>query len=146
MNRGTRWLFLCLAWAMVPALAEEVYRWTDAEGVVHYTAMPPPAGQQGEKMKVEGSKGSPAAPARPAPQTAAEPAADAKAEAKAAEQRAYEEHQRAQCANARVIIERLETRPAASYRREDGSYQRYSDEEREQKIAEARDFERRYCN
>jgi len=79
---------------------------------------------------------SPAAPAQPAGKPPEE---------KAREDREQEAERQAQCANARSIVERLETRPASRYRREDGSYQRYSDEERERMIREARDFEARHC-
>jgi len=144
MKGRARTLWLCLACIMVPAaVAEQVYRWTDAAGVVHYTATPPPPGQQSEQVNVQVSKGSPP-PAAPPPEPAA---GDEKQAADKAEQkREYAQHQREQCVNARNIIQRLETRPSAWYRREDGNYMRYSDEERASKLAEARDFERRYCD
>ena len=52
---------------------------------------------------------------------------------------------REQGAKARVNVERLQSTPGAKFRREDGSYQRYTDEERERMIRESRDFEARHC-
>ena len=139
------WLVCVL---LQPALAGEVYRWVDAEGGVHYTATPPPAGQQAERMRVKTSRAGSSAPDTKA---AGSPAKESAAAAPAPEQRAQDDREKeaerqAQCANARSIVERLETRPAALFRRDDGSYQRYSDAEREQMIGDAQDFQRQHCN
>jgi len=144
MSGIARLVVPCLLCALAqPLLAAEVYRWVDAAGEVHYSATPPPGGQHAERLDVRVGKpgtpppaASPAAPAQPAGKPPEE---------KAREDREQEAERQAQCANARSIVERLETRPASRYRREDGSYQRYSDEERERMIREARDFEARHC-
>lgn len=64
----------------------------------------------------------------------------------AAALREHAEQMRVQCANARAIVERLRARPAAVYEREDGSYQRYADEEREGMIADSEAFLRENCD
>jgi hypothetical protein len=148
MNRTARGLCLCLAGLLVqPALAQQVYRWTDAEGVVHYTAIPPGEGQQAEQMKLKVPKGGPAAPAPAAPpQPGAQPGAGAAPAARAGEPAESPEYRREQCVKARANVERLQSTPGAKFRREDGSYQRYSAEERERMIAEAREVESEYCD
>lgn len=147
MSGIARLVFPCLLCALAqPLLAAEVYRWVDAAGEVHYSATPPPGAQQAERLDVRVGK-----PGTPPPAAgAASPAAPAQPAGKPPAERAREDREReaelqTQCANARSIVERLEARPAARYRREDGSYQRYSGEERERMIREARDFEARHC-
>jgi hypothetical protein len=149
MSGMARLVFPCLFCVLVqPALAAEVYRWVDAAGEVHYSATPPPGGQQAEQMNVRVGKGSAPAPAAASGQPQAAPAQPPQksAEQKAREDQEYEAERQAQCANARSVVERLETRPAAMYKREDGSHQRYSNEEREKLIGDARAFQAEHCN
>lgn len=148
MNRTARGLCLCLAGLLAQAaLAQQVYRWTDAEGEVHYTATPPPGGQAAEQMRLKVPKGSAAAPApAAAPPPAAQTGAGAAPAAKASQPAESPEYRREQCAKARANVERLQSTPGAKFRREDGSYQRYSAEERERMIAEAREVESEYCD
>jgi len=124
--------------------AAEVYRWVDAEGVVQFGANPPP-GVKAESMTVRASG---AATAAPLPSAAASPVTQpgAATPETALQQQQEAERMRAQCANARDIVSRLRENPAASYAREDGSYQRFGDEEREQRIQEALDFQRQHCD
>jgi len=149
MNGMARLVLPCLVCVLAQhATAAEVYRWVDAAGEVHYSATPPPGGQQAEQLNVRVGKGSAPSPgAAPGQSKAADAQPVQKsAEQKAQEDPAYEAERQAQCANARSIIERLETRPAAMYRREDGSHQRYSDAEREKMIGDARAFQAEHCN
>ena len=149
MSAMVRLVFPCLLCLLAQqAPAAEVYRWVDASGEVHYSATPPPGGQQTEQLNVRVGKGSTPAPAAsPAPTPAAQAQPPQKsAEEKAREEQEYEAERQAQCANARSIVERLESRPASRYQREDGSYQRYSDEEREKMIGDARAFQAEHCN
>jgi hypothetical protein len=71
--------------ASVAAPAQSVYKWTDAQGSVHYTDQPPPAGRTASTIKIKAD----AAAATPAPTTATavkagEPASGALAQAEAA--------------------------------------------------------------
>jgi hypothetical protein len=149
MSAMARLVFTCLLCVLAQqSPAAEVYRWVDAAGEVHYSATPPPGGQQAEQMRVRVGKGSAPAPAASPTRTQAADAqpAEKSAEQKAREDQAYEAERQAQCANARSIVARLESRPAFRYQREDGSYQRYSDEEREKMIGDARAFQAEHCN
>ncbi len=138
---------LCLLAQQAPAA--EVYRWVDAAGEVHYSATPPPGGQQAEQLNVRVGKGSTPAPGgepRPDRRPRRRSRRRNRPKQKAREDQEYEAERQAQCANARSIVERLETRPASRYQREDGSYQRYSDAEREKMIGDARAFQAEHCN
>ena len=131
------------------AAADQVYRWTDEHGQLHFSDSPPP-GTSANEESVEFID-------NPDPDAAA---AQLKAYQEAAVQRRIEaeQHQAAvqeaterdaerqgYCDNARDIVSRLSSRPAARYQREDGTYERYSNAELEQRIVEAREREQEYC-
>ena len=63
---------LLVAFALPAAAAEQLYRWKDENGVVHYTDSPPPSGREYETRTVVAVPDTPPAPA-PAP--VAEPSA-----------------------------------------------------------------------
>ena len=63
VNRLLLVLMVCSAWLAVMPAAAETYKWTDAEGKVHYSDQPPPANAKGQ-VTIKPRKGSPtAAPA-----------------------------------------------------------------------------------
>ena len=73
------WLLLALmsgAWLAASPVAAETYKWTDAEGKVHYSDQPPPANVK-EQVMVKPRKPS-ASTAAPAPTEKGAPAAKAK--------------------------------------------------------------------
>ena len=73
MNARLLLLVLLLA-ASLPALAStQVYSWTDANGVKHFTDSPPPPSVNAQKLKVRGS----VTTEDQTPETPAEPAGDA---------------------------------------------------------------------
>jgi len=146
-----RLISVCLGIAMLASVAhaESVYRWTDAEGNVHFSESPPP-GTAADEMQLEYQKNpDPEAAAKQHEEwnDAAKARRDAEAiareQALAARREAAERQQK--CNDARSIIARLSDRPAVRYKRDDGTYQRYADDEREAKIAAARDAERAFC-
>lgn len=47
-------VLLVLLAAAVPASAAEMYTWTDANGVKHFSDSPPPASTKAEKLKLKG--------------------------------------------------------------------------------------------
>ena len=47
----TRWISLLVAVAMAVPAAAELYKWTDADGTVHYTDTPPPANAKKSERK-----------------------------------------------------------------------------------------------
>ena len=67
------WVLIMLGgWYAASASAQQVYKWTDAQGVVHYTTTPPPKDQQAETVKLAPEPSAPAAaPAADVGQTTA---------------------------------------------------------------------------
>lgn len=149
MNARVWRILVCAASLVVlPAGAAEVYRWVDAEGGVHYTEHPPESRDATRMHLKKSAPAQPVAPASPprASAGAATKTSDAEAAAKEEAERQQAERLQVHCANVRKNIEQLRTRPAARYPREDGSYQRYSDEERERMIADAEEFLQANCD
>lgn len=147
--RGPLFAFsLCLC-AATAVQAEQIYKWVDASGVVHFSATPPP-GQKVEQETLRFNRGDPAAAAAAQKRWDEEDnrqREQAEAAAKTgAEQGARQAERSAACADAREIIRRLETAPAARYRREDGSFMNYSPEEVAGQIEQARAREQEYCD
>ena len=70
-----RWSWMVLGALLVPvsAMAGQMYKWTDADGKIHYSDQPPP----GQGVKQSRTISTPTAPA-PAPAADAEKAADGK--------------------------------------------------------------------
>ena len=131
--------------------AEPIYRWVDENGSVHFGSSPPP-GQAAEAADLKFQR-------NPDPDAAEQRLEhydenfrqrmadkETAAETRAEEQRKAD--QRAErCRQSLAIIERLrEGRPGTRYRNEDGSYARYSDEQREAKLAEAEAVAQRDCD
>jgi len=57
------------------AVAQQIYKWTDAKGTVHYSQSAPPEGTRFQQVKLAGGVESPATPAaQPAAETAPAPA------------------------------------------------------------------------
>ena len=48
------WLLLALLTMCLPAVAGEMYSWTDANGVKHFSDSPPPKTVKAQKLKVQG--------------------------------------------------------------------------------------------
>lgn len=140
-------ILLCVA-CVLPAQAEEIYTWVDAQGVVHYSATPPP-GQKVEREDIRYNRGDPAvaeaARKRWDDEETQRREQAGEAARKGAEQGAQQAERQRACADTREIIRRLETAPATRYQREDGSYMNYSPEEIASRLAEARAREQEYC-
>ncbi len=134
---------------VLPAQAEEIYTWVDAQGVVHYGATPPP-GQKVERENIRYNRSDPAvaeaARKRWDDEETQRREQAGEAERNGAEQGAQQAERRRACADTREIIRRLETAPAARYRREDGSFMNYSPDEIASRMAEARAREQEYCD
>ena len=65
---------------LAPAVAAQVYKWTDSHGTVHYSETPPPQGTQYKRIDTNGME-QPATPApAAAPRAAAAPAKAASAD------------------------------------------------------------------
>lgn len=120
---------LALSVAASGASAEAVYKWTDAEGVTHFSAQPP-AGGQAERLTVE-----PPPPTTAAPSTAAGPdtaddgrpkdPAEGLAGPSAEELAKQEEQRQRNCETAKRNRETLETRVHVRIRDEKTGEDRY---------------------
>lgn len=62
------WPLLVLLVACLPAMAADMYSWTDANGVRHFSDSPPPASAKAQKIKFKGgvTSNEAAEPAEPA--------------------------------------------------------------------------------
>lgn len=144
---------LILVLAAGPAAAERFYKWTDAEGKVHYTDEPPAQGEY-EVLDPAASGSDPAGPtsaerarAWRERQKEAE-AKEAAREAAIAEQRRAQEQREENCRRAREKARVLEqnTRILMPPEEEGGEPVRMSDDERLQRLEEAREQVREFCD
>jgi len=142
--------------------AQEVYTWTDQDGVTHYSDVPPETGSS-QQMQVEqayrpGSTGAyPSADATPdgasdgideilgeSPQTAADQRREQIAEAR--EKRREEEAAAAQlCPKYRQRLEQMEPSRRVFYTNEQGEQVRMDDEERVAMVEEAKEYIAKNC-
>lgn len=141
-------LILAVACAAAPPLAAgEMYRWTDENGVVHFSETPPPDREVAAQN----------VPADPTPATPAAGAAT-DGEVSAAQQRREEiarKHDQAradaaqkdaQCASWRAELERLEPNRRVFYTNEAGETERMDDVERTDRVAELKSLIAGNCN
>lgn len=139
-------LALLFALAAATAVAESVYKWTDAEGVTHFSAQPP-ANRQAEQLKV-------AAPPPTAPPVA-KPPADAAQAKDAAEKAAaptpeeiaeIERKRAADCETAKRNLDTLKTRVHVRIRDDKTGEDRYlTAEEHAQQQKDASTHIDKYC-
>ncbi len=165
MNKSTC-LFSLLVFTLILAsslavAANKIYRWVDADGIVHFGEQPP--GQfNAEEVKVEKSPDyvppptqAPTAPAG-APGAAADPKAGEPepsyaqqrrdARAKAREEAAREKRQKsANCDAHRQLIAKLEPMPRVIIQREDGTVERMDDNERLDQLKKSKDYVNENC-
>jgi len=137
---------------LLPALTiSATYQWKDEDGNTVYSQVPPAGGQAARKV--------------PPPPPPATPTEDAQEELKALQQRlddqrkerqdeaqereqrrAYEEIRADNCRKARENMQRLQQGPQRLFKENDGSYRRYTVEERNEKIRTAREVIERDCD
>lgn len=140
---------LCAAYS-AGAIADQVYKWVDAAGVVHYSDSAPPHGTKDvQRVLVKGNAHvqppPEAAPQSPQPspptqgggKTINQSAADSTAQAAAAMAR--------NCATARQNLELLDTAYPVSVTGNDGRTHTISAEERKAKIADAQAQVKLFC-
>ena len=145
-----RYLLLCaLLGAAALAHAEQVYKWTDAQGITHYSDSPPPAEAQNvQTVRVSGGDrphavqptdtaaatpdaAKPATPAGPQPGSNVPDTPDARAK---------------NCAMARNNLEMLQSKFPVSMPNKDGKQQAVSDDKaRQAAIADARAQIAQFC-
>ncbi len=122
---------LALAATAMAADASEIYQWTDARGVTHYSENPPPAGTAYQTRRITSAGASTqAAPAPEAAATAPAIVAD----------------ENPQCATARSNIEILLGDGPVHQDDGEGNSRELGDEERTNQLELARAAERAYCS
>lgn len=137
---------LLIALTASAAVAESVYKWTDAQGVTHFSAQPP-ANQQAEQLKVA----APPPTAPPAAKSPTDPAQAKDAAEKAAaptpdEIAEIERKRAADCETAKRNLDTLKTRVHVRIRDDKTGEDRYlSAEEHAQRQKDASSHIDKYC-
>ncbi len=124
------------------AMAAQVYKWVDAQGVTHFGAQPP-QGQQVETVNTVVAPGK--SVTAPAPQEKSEPdqqSIDRKVKQQVAEQ---ETERKRYCETMRTNLAQLQNNPRVRVE-ENGETRRITEEERQARITETRDKIAENCN
>jgi hypothetical protein len=141
-----RWMILAatltLAVAQTTSEAAQVYKWVDAQGVTHFDAQPP-AGQTAQEIDT----GKPVTASPPPPPQNQEGAREQEAiDAKVRKQVAAQEAKRKEiCEEQRTNLAQLQNNPRV--RQEvNGEFRRFTEEERQGRIAEVKQYLDDQCN
>lgn len=120
------------------AMASEIYKWVDAQGVTHFGSQPP-QGQSATSINTSAPQPKAVEEEQPAPtfESIADPE-QAAFDKKAKEEVAAKEAERKKyCADVRTNLAQLENNPRIRME-VDGEVRRLGEEERQQRIAEAK--------
>ncbi len=125
----------------------EIYKWTDKQGVQHYSEQPP-ASSNYEKVKPSYAPAAtpPAAQPKDQPQSDSKKADPDRAEQ---EQKFKEEAARVRQQNCETVQQRLadlESSPRITIKDTDGTLKRLSDDERQAKITDTQELIKKYCD
>ncbi len=126
------------------AMAAQVYKWVDAQGVTHFGAQPP-QGQQVETVNTVVAPGKSVTAPAPATQQKSEPdqqSIDRKVKQQVAEQEA---ERKRYCETMRTNLAQLQNNPRVRVE-ENGETRRITEEERQARITETRDKIAENCN
>ncbi len=135
----------------LPAASAEIYQWTDEQGRKHFSQTPPPSGQQYSRKELKTTPPSDPAAARARLDRLLEQRKQLQAskqqQSEEAQRQASEAKQRQRrCASVRKHLQQLELRHRILLRNTDGSVTRLSEEERQQRIAQARAQLKEFCD
>lgn len=137
-----------LAAVVANPVQARIYKWTDDDGQVHYTQMPPPGDTQAETMEPrtggtsdEALKELERAKARAEAMEKAREK-EAREEQLAADEKAWREEN---CRRARDRLHSYSV-PNALIRQDDGSRIRVDEETRQRELAKSREMIEKYCN
>jgi len=142
-----RWMMLAatltLATGSAAIQAAQIYKWVDAQGITHFDAQPP-AGQSAQEIDVQ----KPVTPTQPPPAPAkpSEDPAQQAVDAKVKRQLAAQEVKRKEyCETQRTNLAQLQNNPRV---REEvnGEFKRFTEEERQARIAEVKKSIDDTCN
>lgn len=126
------------------AMAAQVYKWVDAQGVTHFGAQPP-QGQQVETVNTVVAPGKSVTAPAPASREKSEPdqqSIDRKVKQQVAEQEA---ERKRYCETMRTNLAQLQNNPRVRVE-ENGETRRITEEERQARITETRDKIAENCN
>lgn len=126
------------------AMAAQVYKWVDAQGVTHFGAQPP-QGQQVETVNTVVAPGKSVTAPTPASQEKSEPdqqSINRKVKQQVAEQEA---ERKRYCETMRTNLAQLQNNPRVRVE-ENGETRRITEEERQARITETRDKIAENCN
>lgn len=141
--RSTKWFLLVILMTGV-AMAGQVYKWKDAEGRVHYSDTPPPAGGRITQLPMNASEQPVSAVATPkAPPITARNASAAEASAPATQAQSEKDPKLCQQARARKSF--LQTGQLMRTVNEKGEVEFMNPQKREAEIAEADKAIERFC-
>jgi len=154
MNIKTRLSLVLVVCAGIGAMtglqAKEMYRWTDENGVVHFTDTKPVGRQDYETSYVPDTAPAPAAATVPAPATDEQPSFAQQRREEIAQQRQEARETRAQreteCAAWQAEVERLEPHRRVFFTNEEGETERMDDVERVNRVAELKQQIAKNCN
>ena len=128
----------------IQAQAGKIYRWTDENGQMHFSENPP-RGIETETVKIKASSGGSAASAS----TSSSAPQAQKSETKQAPEQLtsdYTDEEKAKyCQQSKTLLSQMQGNINRRFQQEDGSYERLSDEQRADYIAEAKDGIERFC-
>lgn len=151
MNKSLALISILSASFFTGLLLAQSYRWTDDQGNTVYSQIPPPDGREVKLV---------APPPRPAelPENEQEKLEEQLKQVNEAEQkrqlerkaleeqRARDKYVKQQCTNARMNLETINNRPPQTqFQTSDGSYKRFTPEERAEQIKQATDTIEKYC-
>ncbi|MFI4981078.1 MAG: DUF4124 domain-containing protein [Nevskiales bacterium] len=139
MNRAIALFLLC---SLPLAASAQIYKWTDANGQVHFSQNPPKEGNFQDvtpQLPVSGATSGGAAPAKRRQNAAAPPTNDTALQAKADNEE--------RCAKARERISFLQEKTAHRLfvTGDDGQPARMTDDQFDQQLQDAQDAASKYC-
>jgi len=140
---------LVISIASAPVQASKIYRWTDENGQMHFSENPP-RGIEVETVKVKVRSGTgvgaatsstPSTTSRPSTKTAQKPT-----EEKEGLTTEYSKEDKAKyCQQSRDLLTQMQGNPNRRFKQEDGSYQKLTEEQRADYVAQAQDGIERFC-
>ena len=154
MNRKIRLSIVLLLCAGIigatGVMAKEMYRWTDENGVVHYSDQKPAGQQEYQTSQVPDSTPVPAAEPAAAAPAAEEPSVAQQRREEIAEKKQEARESQAQreseCAAWQAEVDRLEPNRRVFFTNEDGETERMDDVERVNRVAELKQKIAQNCN
>lgn len=137
-------VILTVSSLITPVLAEQVYRWTDEKGQVHFSSHPPRSLEE-DVYRFRVDKAADAPPAKPAPEASAEK--NNSTTKKSAESTPKIDPVKAKeyCQQARDAKTKLSANFNRRYQQEDGSVRPLTDKERADMMKRANESIQAYC-